>query len=207
MSYLGAGRDRSGPWWLTKRERRAHPAGAVIRLTTIQVHASCVEFAGLAVLLRGASGGGKSDLALRLVEAGARLVADDRTDLTLEEGTPPGHALGHLIASAPAALAGRLEVRGVGIVQVPWSARAKVALVVDLVSPEAIERLPRPNRCIYLGVAVPLLAATPFEASAPAKLRVALGEAVAGRLFAADADAPSPRAVAWRRGTPMSGGA
>src|SRR5436190_12146788 len=87
-----------------------------------------------AVLLRGPSGAGKSDLALRLIEAGARLVADDQTHLVRKGGT--------LMATPPAALAGLIEVRGVGIVKLGRNrllARAPLALLVDLVAPGQVE--------------------------------------------------------------------
>jgi serine kinase of HPr protein (carbohydrate metabolism regulator) len=130
-----------------------------------QIHATCVEVEGIGVLLRGPSGSGKSDLALRLIDGGARLVADDRTDLAVEDG--------RLIATCPAALAGRMEVRGVGIGPVPSAARAVVGLVIDLVEPARVERLPAPTQCRIDGIAQPCLALAPFEASAPAKLRLA----------------------------------
>jgi serine kinase of HPr protein (carbohydrate metabolism regulator) len=130
-----------------------------------QIHATCVEVDGLGVLLRGESGAGKSDLALRLIDGGARLVADDRTDLAAEGG--------RLIATCPAALAGRLEVRGLGIGPVPSAARAPIGLVVDLVAAAAVERLPEANHCVIEGISLPLLAVAAFEASAPAKVRLA----------------------------------
>ena len=144
---------------------------------TTQIHATCVESAGIGVLLRGPSGSGKSDLALRLIEAGGRLVADDRTDLTL--------AGGGLIGSAPQTIAGRLEVRGLGIVALANVARARIGLAVDLTQGASIERLPGPRHCSYLGVDVPLIAVAPFEPSAVAKLRLAAREAALGRLVAA----------------------
>lgn len=142
-----------------------------------QIHASCVELAGLGVLLLGNSGSGKSDLALRLIDAGARLVADDRTDLGVEAG--------RLIAAAPRAIAGRIEVRGVGIVALTHVSRSPVGLAVDLVPPAQVERLPERNSRTWLGIAVPLLSLDPFAASAVAKIRLALREAAQGRLFAA----------------------
>ena len=141
---------------------------------TIQIHASCVELAGLGVLLRGPSGSGKSDLALRLIDAGGRLVADDRTDLAFEDGA--------LLASAPEPIAGRLEIRGVGIVDLPTVAVSRVGLAADLVPSADVERLPMPRLCAYLGVEIPLIALAPFECSAPAKLRLAVREAARGRL-------------------------
>jgi HPr kinase/phosphorylase len=127
-----------------------------------------------AVLLRGPSGAGKSDLALRLIEAGGRLIADDQTHIALK-----GRAL---IASPPASIAGRIEVRGLGIVELPRAkrlARAPVALLVDLVPPEKIERMPEPMHEALLCIMLPLIALTPFEASAVAKLYLALGRIVA----------------------------
>lgn len=131
----------------------------------IQVHGTCVELAGLAVLLRGSPGSGKSDLAVRLIDHGARLVADDRVDLRLE-GTA-------VLASAPTPLAGRIEVRGLGILALPSVAKARLALVIDLVEPDAVERLPKPGKCELLGQALPLIRLAPFETSAAAKVRLA----------------------------------
>ena len=141
---------------------------------TVLVHATCVALrsrgrAWRAILLRGPSGAGKSDLALRLIEAGGRLVADDQTELARHGKV--------VIASAPGRLADLIEVRGVGIValtRAQLATRAPVALLVDLASPERIERLPEPARESLLGITLPVLALAPFEASAPAKLRLAL---------------------------------
>jgi serine kinase of HPr protein (carbohydrate metabolism regulator) len=144
---------------------------------TTQIHATCVETAGIGVLLRGPSGSGKSDLALRLIESGARLVADDRTDLTLAEGV--------LVGSCPQTIAGRLEVRGIGIVALANVARTRVGLAVDLAAAADIDRLPGPHHCTYLGIELPLIAVAPFEASAVAKLRLAAREVALGRLVAA----------------------
>src|ERR1700733_9775941 len=90
-----------------------------------------------AVLLRGPSGAGKSDLALRLIEAGGRLVADDQTHLAKS-----GRAL---VATSPKPLAGLIEVRGIGIVRLGRTrllARAPLALLIDLVRPDQVERMP-----------------------------------------------------------------
>ena len=132
----------------------------------IRVHGTSVALGDEGVLLRGPSGSGKSDLALRLIDQGARLVADDQTELHIE---------GDAIAmTAPATIAGQLEVRGIGIVQVPSVPVAALRLVVDLTDPAMIERLPEPRHCDVLGHNVPLIALAPFEASAVAKLRLAL---------------------------------
>ncbi len=130
------------------------------------MHATAVAIGGQAVLLRGASGCGKSDLGLRLIDAGARLVADDQCEL---------HRRGAAIfVRAPATIAGLLEVRGLGIVRLDALAEAPVALVANLVSPDTIERLPARRSETILGLAVPLIAVASFEASTAAKLRLAL---------------------------------
>jgi serine kinase of HPr protein (carbohydrate metabolism regulator) len=142
------------------------PSSAPLR----QVHGTVVALRGRGILLRGPSGAGKSDLALRLIDRGARLVADDRVELSLRRG--------RLVATAPRPLAGLIEARGVGIVPVPRRKRAEIVLVVDLVKPERVERMPGsdrgPDRCILAGVPLPRLRLAPFEATAPIKLRLAL---------------------------------
>lgn len=135
------------------------------------IHATCVAMKGRGILLRGPSGAGKSDLALRLIDAGARLVADDQVSLVERKG--------RVLASAPAALAGRLEVRGIGIVTLDAAAEAPVALLADLVTPDRIERLPEPATEVFLDVPVPRISLAPFEASAIAKLHLALDAAAA----------------------------
>jgi serine kinase of HPr protein (carbohydrate metabolism regulator) len=127
------------------------------------IHATCIELGASAVLLRGAPGSGKSDLALRLIDRGARLVADDQVEISRRDD--------RLYAAPPAALAGRLEVRGVGIARINYVARARLGLVVDLVG-EPVERLPEGASAEYEGLALPLARLAPFEASAPAKLRL-----------------------------------
>ena len=130
------------------------------------LHTTAIAIDGRAVLLRGASGSGKSDLALRLIDAGARLVADDQSELFRRGDT--------LIVRAPATIAGLLEVRGIGIVRLDALAEAPVALIAELVPAENLERLPARQSETILGLALPLIALAPFEASAPAKLRLAL---------------------------------
>ena len=130
-----------------------------------QVHATCIALASDGVIVRGPPGSGKSDLALRLIDGGARLVADDYVELDVDGGD--------LIASAPEAIAGLLEVRGLGVAKVPSIERARVAMVVDLVAADAIERLPEPATCELLGIQLPHLRLDPFTASACAKVRLA----------------------------------
>lgn len=132
----------------------------------ILVHGTTVALEGAGLLLRGPSGSGKSDLALRLIDGGARLVADDQTELTrVADG---------VIARSPASIAGRMEVRGIGVLRVPTVPSAPLRLVVDLVAPDRVERLPEPQFCEYLQCSLPLLALAPLEPSAPAKIRLAL---------------------------------
>ncbi len=128
------------------------------------LHATAVSIGGRAVLLTGPSGSGKSDLALRLIDRGAVLVADDRVGLTRDGDT--------VLAAPPATIAGLIEVRGVGIVAVPHVAGIAVALVVDLAAPR--DRLPEPATRALCGVAVPVVALDPFAASAALKVERAL---------------------------------
>jgi len=134
-----------------------------------------------AALIVGPSGGGKSDLALRCLALGPSalipepvyLVADDRVHLEVVSG--------RLRIGAPEAILGKLEVRGLGIVTVPCRPSADLVLVAELSAPEAIERLPDPPpQRGLLGVSVPLLRLAPFEASAPAKLLLALMQIAQG---------------------------
>lgn len=124
----------------------------------MQIHASCVAREQAGVLLLGPPGSGKSDLALRLLELGFMLVADDRVEI--EDG----------IARAPAPLAGLLEVRGIGIVRLTHTAEAALALAVRLGA--SGERLPRPARDAALGI--PVVDIDPAAASAPARVALAL---------------------------------
>lgn len=124
------------------------------------------------MLLRGRPGSGKSDLALRLIDRGALLVADDRVDISRRSGA--------LIMSAPSAIAGFLEIRGLGIVEVPYARTSALALVIDLVSRERVDRLPDPEMTDILGLPVPLVRLDPFESSAPIKVGYALEQAPSG---------------------------
>lgn len=130
------------------------------------VHATAVAIDGRGLLLRGPSGAGKSDLALRLIDAGARLVADDQCEL---------HRRGAaVLVRAPETLRGLIELRGVGIVRLAPVSEVPLGLIADLVVADAIERLPLPRTETVFGIAVPVVAIAPFEASAAAKLRVAM---------------------------------
>ena len=161
------------------------------RMQTTTLHGSCAARSGQGVLLLGASGAGKSDLLLRLVDRGFMLVADDR--VIIEAGR----------ASPPPELAGIIEVRGLGLLRLPFVARVALVLVMALddaaflsAGPPARDeagdrRLPRPSRHRLLGV--PMLRCAPFEASAALRIEIAL-DCLAGRQLlmvgALEADPP-----------------
>jgi len=134
------------------------------------IHGSAAAWGSEAVLFRGPAGAGKSDLVLRLIGRGWQLVADDQVMLEGEE------------ASAPPALRGMLEIRGLGIfASLPVASPARLCLVVDLVAREAVPRLPEPAFWQSPAGAVPRLSLHSFEASACDKIIHALGAAT-GRL-------------------------
>jgi HPr kinase/phosphorylase len=151
-------------------------------MTVANVHASCVCLAHAGqtfgiqaedgVLLLGDSGAGKSDLALRLIAQGARFVADDRVELFVRDGA--------LWARAPANLAGLLEARGLGIVALPFAREERVALVIRLVAPDAVPRMPSAERYeppapLELAAAArpPVLSFAAHDPSTPAKIILA----------------------------------
>ena len=146
-------------------------------ITRVNIHATCVRLAragktfgappSAGVLLIGDSGAGKSDLALRLIGRGAELVADDRTELYLRRG--------QLVARAPKPLAGLMEIRGLGIIEMPQAAATPVSLVVELSA--TVKRMPGrshfvpPKPLILSRQKRPArIALSAFEASAPDKV-------------------------------------
>ena len=135
------------------------------RISAETVHASTVALDGRAVLITGPSGSGKSDLALRMLDRGFTLVSDDQT-IVKKDGS-------RLIASAPPTIAGKLEIRGIGIVEMQRSENVPVALIVELTS--EIQRMPDDSReRPILGVRVPLITIDAMTASAPSKVAIAL---------------------------------
>ena len=141
------------------------PKGNKARLSSETLHASTVALDGRAVMISGPSGSGKSDLALRLLDRGFVLVSDDQT-IVRRVGD-------RLIASAPPNIAGKLEIRGVGIVDMETVEDMPVALLVELTSD--IQRLPDDSReRPVLGIALPLISVDAMTASAPSKVALAL---------------------------------
>lgn len=135
------------------------------RLSAETIHASTVAAEGRAVLITGPSGSGKSDLTLRLLDRGFTLVSDDQT-IVRRQGD-------RLLATAPPNIAGKLEIRGIGIVDMEWSGDLPVALIVELTSD--IQRLPDDSReRPILGVKLPLVTIDAMTASAPSKVALAL---------------------------------
>lgn len=143
------------------------------------VHGTCVALGRAAALIRGPSGSGKSDLALRFLFLARRgpaaldpptLVADDQVALE--------RVGNRIIVKAPESIRGRIEIRGIGIVEVKSHPDAELALVVDLVPPAEVPRMPETDAVArVLNVDVPLIRLAPWEASAPIKLAVALARA------------------------------
>ncbi|MGH6934135.1 MAG: HPr kinase/phosphorylase [Dongiaceae bacterium] len=134
------------------------------------LQATCVAVDGVGVLLRGPPGSGKSDLALRLIDGGAKLIADDGVELARRGD----HLIARLPARAPDSVRGRLEVRGLGLMSVPAADQAPVGLVVDLAAAATTERLPAPATIEWFGLAIPAIKLVAFEASATAKLCLAV---------------------------------
>jgi len=135
------------------------------RLSSENLHASCVASNGRAILIAGPSGSGKSDLALRMLDRGFTLVSDDRT-IVRKEGS-------RLITTAPDTIKGKLEVRGVGIVDMETVQNVPLAMVIELTS--NIERIPDDSReRLILGIGIPLISVDAMNASAASKVSLAL---------------------------------
>ena len=147
-------------------------------MNTVNVHASCVAFGNKAVLIRGPSGAGKSDLALRLIDSqgfgtGGRLkhavlVSDDQV-LLLRENSK-------VMVFPPPTLAGKFEIRGIGILQTPYRLKANLELVIDLKSNTEIERMPEYSslETEILGLIFRRYDLDAFSPSAAAKIRALL---------------------------------
>ncbi len=134
-------------------------------LSSETIHATSVALNGCAILLSGPSGSGKSDLALRLIDRGAMLISDDYTIVTRENGKA--------FARAPETIKGKIEVRGIGLVERETEQNVPICCIMDL--HEAPDRLPSGTATrMIAGVNIPLHALSPFEASAPIKVELAV---------------------------------
>lgn len=129
-------------------------------------HATCILIKGKGVLLEGPSGAGKSDLALRLMSLGAQLVSDDYITLSKKAGA--------LVATAPEKIAGKMEVRGLGLIDINHAREAAIDLVIDLKPRGHVPRLPKGNTKTFEGVSIPTLTLHAFDASTPDKILLAL---------------------------------
>jgi HPr kinase/phosphorylase len=138
------------------------------------IHGTCVSIGQSGVLIRGVSGAGKSDLALRLIDRGAALVADDCCEVEKNDGV--------LFLHAPAPIAGQMEVRGAGILRMTHVERARLDLIVDLTEASQIERLPEKTSEDIEGIQIAWMQVDPREASADAKVRVVV-RALAGEVI------------------------
>jgi serine kinase of HPr protein (carbohydrate metabolism regulator) len=154
----------------------------------VLVHATAVALAdaarpfgghaGVGVLIMGEPGSGKSDVALRLIAMGARLLSDDQTALFAHEG--------HIHAEAPPSLRGLIEVRGVGIIAVDPASPAPLVLAVKLVPEKDVPRMPDHASydlppALQSLPSLPLIVLRPFDASTPAKIVAAAVAAAAGK--------------------------
>lgn len=119
------------------------------------------------VLIAGPAGAGKSDLALRLIDHGAKLVADDQTELQICKNS--------LVATAPSTIKGLFEVRHVGLIRMPFVPTACVCLYIELsLMHDKLERLPEEDPVMLLERPIRRLKLPAFAASTPAKIRAAL---------------------------------
>jgi HPr kinase/phosphorylase len=142
----------------------------------ICLHGTCVSVNGEGVLILGEPGTGKSDLALRLIDEPGfgvseslmrgKLISDDQVIITRHED--------RLVASAPANISGKLEIRGLGIVALATQPSVPLSLVAKLQTHSGIERLSDHGTFDILGMALPLVEIDGTSPSAPARLRAAL---------------------------------
>jgi serine kinase of HPr protein (carbohydrate metabolism regulator) len=157
---------------MTEGSARVSPR-ALVHATAVALKDATRPFGGAtagAVLLLGASGAGKSDVALRLIAAGAQLIADDQTVLFLERDL--------VFADAPPDLSGGMEIRGLGILRVERAAASPIILAVRLDSEGTVPRMPEPQfydlpASLQADVKVPLVTLNAYEASTPAKIAAA----------------------------------
>jgi HPr kinase/phosphorylase len=151
-----------------------------MRMKSVNIHASCVAIGQKGVLILGDSGAGKSDLSLRLIDDGAKLVADDRVELYLARGA--------LCARAPKSITGLIEVRGLGVIALPCRETVRLTLAVKLGA--MAKRLPdaafyTPPAPLRMAKSLPFITLDGAMPSAPARIRLALAAFTKG-LFRED---------------------
>ncbi|MBS0232591.1 MAG: HPr kinase/phosphatase C-terminal domain-containing protein [Proteobacteria bacterium] len=140
-----------------------------------RVHGTAIAIGSRAVLIRGPSGSGKSDLALRCLGLGVSAIAREPIKLVADDQVLLKHEDTALRASAPPSLRGKLEVRGLGILEVDPIREATLVLIADLVRDDVIERYPDPwPSARILGFDVPALRLSAFEGSSALKLVTAI---------------------------------
>ncbi len=130
------------------------------------LYANSVNINGSAVLIRGASGCGKSDLSLRLIDKGAILISDDQTIAVKKNGD--------IILNAPETILGKIEIRGFGILNIDYIKDTALKLIIDLYPINEIERMPIESYNEILGVKIPILQLNAFEISAVEKINMIL---------------------------------
>lgn len=126
------------------------------------IHATCVAVGKKGILLKGKSGSGKSDLALRLIDRGHQLVSDDQVRLTVKDIS--------LYASAPETIAGMLEIHGLGIMRMPYVPSVIIDAVVELTDKDSVDRMPSKKNILINGISMPQFLLYPFAQSAPLKI-------------------------------------
>lgn len=132
---------------------------------SLLLHASAVQLWDKGIILLGRSGSGKSDLALRLIDAGATLIADDQVRLSRSGD--------RLLAEAPERLVGLIEIRGIGIMRLPHTS-GPLDLVVDLEEADKQTRLPEPVKAHWHDVDLPKIKVAPHASSAVARIKAVL---------------------------------
>ena len=132
-----------------------------------QFYATAVIYCGFGILIRGPSGSGKSDLALRLIDDGADLIADDQVVIK---------AVGQeLYLSPPDSLSGLIEVRGVGVIKIEYFRDIRLCLIVELDPRNEIQRIPKIKEELIKKIPVPVINMYAFESSVLAKIKIILG--------------------------------
>ena len=132
-----------------------------------QFYATAVTYCGFGVLIRGPSGSGKSDLALRLIDDGAGLIADDQVVIK---------SVGRkLFLSPPDSLPGLIEVRGIGVIKIAYVRDIRLCLIIELDPSNEIQRIPTIEEELIKNIPVPVISMDAFESSVLAKIKIILG--------------------------------